>query len=160
MASEPQHSRERDPSAVLVLSAKTIAVMEMIAQGRSYEQILHACPALTYRDIFDAAHEVLSKTKSRGASRIAKIRRRHARAYQKWTPEEESQLQKLILDGRTVAQIAGRLQRQRGAIRSRIIRLGLVEKLSTKEHERMRRILARERRSITGELDQSVGNRK
>jgi DNA-binding NarL/FixJ family response regulator len=141
-----------------VLSANAIAVMELIAQGHSYEQILRACPTLTYPDIFDAAREVLRKATEWEASRFAEIRRRHPRAYEKWTPDEERQLQTLVLAGCTVAQIAGTLQRQRGAIRSRIMPLGLVEKLSTKEQERLNRIVARERRSKSPEPDLSAGN--
>jgi hypothetical protein len=46
----------------------------------------------------------------------------------------------MIRNGLTVAQIAGRLQRQRSAIRSRIIRLSLVNELSPKERNRLIRI--------------------
>lgn len=158
IASDPEQNREAVPAAALGLSAKTIAVMEMIAQGNSYEQILRARPELTYRDIFGAAREVLTEAARPESSRLEKIRRRHPRAYEKWAPEEESQLEKLILEGHTVAGIAGRLKRQRGAIRIRIMRLGLVEKLSTKEQERLKRILAREQRPRAQELDRAVDN--
>lgn len=134
-------------SAQLVLSSKAAAVMEMIAGGHSYEQILAAYPTLTYRDIFDAAAEVLTASR-RGAggeaSHMQRLKDRHARAYEKWTPQEEEQLTQLIAEGHTVARIAGRLGRNRGAIRARLIRLGLMECLSEKEQDRQRRIMQRQ----------------
>lgn len=41
------------------LSANSCAILQMIAAGRSYEQILKHCSELTYKDIFAAAQEAL-----------------------------------------------------------------------------------------------------
>lgn len=73
-------------------------------------------------------------------NRMAEIRRSYPRAYEKWSPSEEDRLRKFIRDGLTVAQIAGRLQRQRSVIRSRIVRLNLVGELAPKERDRLIRI--------------------
>jgi len=40
-------------------SERIIRVLELIAEGRSYEQIIAVCPDLTYTDIFAAAAEAL-----------------------------------------------------------------------------------------------------
>jgi hypothetical protein len=125
------------------ISAKSTAVLEMIAAGNAYDQILAAYPDLTYLDIFHAAREALGALapKDRNPNhQIAEIRRSYPRAYEKWSAAEERQLRQFIRDGLTVAQIAGRLQRQRSAIRSRVIRLGLVGGLSPKEQSRLVRI--------------------
>lgn len=105
------------------LSTRAMAVLEMIADGRTYEQILAAYPDLTYRDIFDAADEALGRTGRDSAMHRAK--RLHPRAYEPWTPQEDAQLRGLVAIGRTSQEIAGTLQRQPGAIASRMERLGL-----------------------------------
>lgn len=123
------------------LSTKAVIVLQMIADGRSYEQILSANPGFGYLDIFRAAAEALHGT---GASAKIHARERHARAYEKWTPEEEARLDRMVREGRTVAQIAGTLERQRSAIRGRIARLGLVSLLSPKEQTRFRNAAAQD----------------
>ena len=125
------------------LSSKTVTVLEMIATGCSYEQILAAYPNLTYLDIFRAASEVLdvmSMQQSNAPAPLSDIRKTYPRAYELWTDTEERQLRSLIDSGLTVAQIAGRLQRQRSAIRSRILKLDIVYKLNPKEQSELHRI--------------------
>lgn len=111
------------------LSAKAVAVMEMIAQGHSYDQILQAYPAFTYHDIFEAAEDVLklANTGETYADRLEKIRQKYPRAYENWTDEEEGRLTALVQQGHNPAAIAEQLQRQPSAIRSRLVRLGLLE---------------------------------
>lgn len=123
------------------LSQRARAIMQMIADGHSYEQILAAYPHFTYRDIFDSAAEVLKAADRVPSDRMQVLKKRHRRAYEAWTDDEEQQLRKLIADGHTVARIAGRLERNRGAIRSRIVRLGLVEQLDPNERARLQRIM-------------------
>jgi hypothetical protein len=43
-----------------VLTARTTAILRLIAEGRSYDQILLRHPELTYLDIFSAAREALN----------------------------------------------------------------------------------------------------
>jgi DNA-binding NarL/FixJ family response regulator len=60
------------------------------------------------------------------AERLAEVRRKHPRAYDKWTTAEDDRLKDMLSDGAAVAQIARELERQPSAIRSRLNRLGLV----------------------------------
>jgi len=147
---------------VPLLSAKTMAIMELIAEGYSYDQILRAYPDMTYQDIFAAAEEVLrvGQGATPPADRLAQVRQRHPRAYEKWTPDEEVRLRELLQAGHTVAQIAGTLGRQRGAIRSRIIRLGWVPMLSPKEQARLARIEERERRRDTDDVGKGADDER
>jgi len=129
------------------LSDRATAVLEMIAAGSTYEQILSAYPHLTYLDIFDAAREALDLSVSetipeKPAYRISDIRSKHARAYERWSEADDNLLRQSVGDGSTVAQIANRLQRQRSAIRSRILKLNLVEQLSAHEQSELHRISA------------------
>jgi hypothetical protein len=57
--------------------------------------------------------------------RLARVRAKYPRAYEKWSAEEDRDLQAMLIAGRSVSVIARRLQRQASAISSRIAKLGL-----------------------------------
>lgn len=59
------------------------------------------------------------------AYKIADIRKQFPRAYEKWTKEEEELLKNYLAEGLSVKEIANLLERQLGAISSRMIKLGL-----------------------------------
>jgi hypothetical protein len=131
------------------LSPTSVVVLEMIAAGSTYEQILSAYPELTYLDIFHAAEEALDLAATSGEGRgatytLAEKRERHRRAYEKWDQTEDELLRELVRSGETVARIAGRLERNRGAIRARILSLGLENELPPAERDRLRRIVERD----------------
>jgi uncharacterized protein (DUF433 family) len=112
------------------LSSKSRAVLELIAQGHNYDQILSAYPALTYPDIFGAAQEALETlgaVQTRAEERTARIRQSYPRAYEKWSAEEDASLRQEFESGKDVKEIATSHNRQPSAIRSRLLRLGLVE---------------------------------
>lgn len=135
------------PSGVeaAMLSETATTILRRIADGRSYEQILQQHPELTYFDIFAAAREALEHHESAArtdasprpitpdAVRSAKhanavverAREKHARAYERWTADEDSRLEILFLAGTPPKQIARELSRQTSAIRSRLLKLGL-----------------------------------
>jgi hypothetical protein len=131
------------------LSARAICVLEMMAEGHSYAQIIDHYPDLTYPDIFHAASEALealtsAKTFKRPppadsatartiesskawARRLAIIKSHHPRAYERWTADEEERMATLYKSGCKPAAIAKQLQRQPRAIRSRLHRIGLTD---------------------------------
>lgn len=113
------------------LSKQSRLILESLAGGRSYDQILSEELAINYYEIFQAIAEVLviAKQASRGATnhhRIQKIKKSRPRAYEKWTPEEEETLNDLFRSGRFIGDIAKILQRQPSAIRSRLSKLNLM----------------------------------
>jgi len=59
-------------------------------------------------------------------SQISVVRKEHPRAYEKWTEEEDARLRSMFGAGKDAAEMAAVLQRQRGAIRSRLRKLGLL----------------------------------
>jgi hypothetical protein len=59
------------------------------------------------------------------AERLAEMRRKYTRAYEKWTTAEDDRLKDMNSTGVAVAQMARELQRQPSAIRSRLKKLGL-----------------------------------
>jgi len=127
------------------LSHQAVLVLEMIAAGSSYEQILAALPHLTYIDIFDAAREaldlsVIDRNPPKVTEGFASIRAAHPRAYERWTDADDNLLRRLAGDGISVARIANRLQRQRSAIRSRLLKLNLDGLLNPSEQSELHRI--------------------
>jgi len=54
---------------------------------------------------------------------LQRQRRQFPNAYKSWTPEEDRELLKLVEEGMRVAEIAERLGRNKGAIRSRLKKL-------------------------------------
>jgi len=56
---------------------------------------------------------------------VERARQTHKRAFQRWTAEEDAQLTRLLREGLSPEQIARELERHKGAITSRIVKLGL-----------------------------------
>ena len=113
----------------MALSAKSRAILQAIAKGHTYEQILVQDLAWTYHDIFQAAAEALEVGLVTGEGKsysVEEIRHDHPRAYEKWSAEEDGQLSNLCRNGKRVREIATTLNRQEGAIRSRLAKLNLV----------------------------------
>jgi DEAD/DEAH box helicase domain-containing protein len=72
-----------------------------------------------------------SPSKNEGISwddRLKEIRKIHPRAYESWGDQEEIRLKKLFNDGSELNEISKQLGRQKSAIRSRLQRLGLIDK--------------------------------
>ncbi|MCG2767235.1 MAG: hypothetical protein L6435_02480 [Anaerolineae bacterium] len=110
------------------LSPTSLAVLQMLAEGHSYEQVLIVHPDMTYSDIFAAAREALEVASAEASDyheRLSDIRREHPRAYEKWSTEEEQRLEQMVAAGQSTRDIASDLGRQPSAIQSRIKRLGL-----------------------------------
>jgi hypothetical protein len=109
------------------LSEKSFAVLSLIADGLSYEQIIDNHPEITYPDIFKAAEEALShnESESKYKERMVAIKSRYPRAYKKWTDDEDRKLSLMHAQGDKVAIIAKALERQPSAIRSRLAKLQL-----------------------------------
>lgn len=110
------------------LSGSSIIALEQIAEGRTYEQILSRFPDLTYLDIFTAAGEALelaAEERDDYAARLARMKQRYPRAYERWSKEDDTRLRTGITAATPIKEIARQLQRQPSAIRSHIAKLGL-----------------------------------
>lgn len=110
------------------LSVKAKRILRQISTGHSYEQIIKINPEYTYIDIFKAAEEALGLLTDNGLTpheeRIARIKEKYPRAYESWSKDEEQKLIELHLASKTTEEISAELQRQPGAIRSRLDKLG------------------------------------
>lgn len=111
------------------LSGNARNILKLIAEGRSYEQILRSNDELTYLDIFKAASEALRLDEPGGSDyhrRLSEIRNCHPRAYERWTLEEDAQLAELFEAGTETHSIADNLQRQQSAVLNRLRKLDLI----------------------------------
>ena len=112
------------------LSQKSVAVLDLIAKGNTYEQILVMRPTLTYLDIFNAAQKALNIAKEAGSDyskRLAELRKAHPRAYGKWNDEEDAKLRRLVQSGQSLKGVMTLFQRGPGGILSRMVRIGLAK---------------------------------
>ncbi|MDB6029232.1 MAG: hypothetical protein JWM68_5455 [Verrucomicrobiales bacterium] len=110
------------------LSQQSRAILEAIAKGHTYEQILIQDLAWTYHDIFRAAAEALGTTyvpAQQKAYSVDDIRNEHPQAYRKWDMTQDAELAELFHSGKTVQQIADAMERQPGGIQSRLVKLNL-----------------------------------
>lgn len=79
----------------------------------------------TFQQGFGKAMNFLGLEKITKAHDVNEIRKEHPRAYEKWDPEEEEALGVKYREGLSVSELAIIFQRQPGAIRSRLVKLGL-----------------------------------
>ena len=75
--------------------------------------------------------EVLYGKKPEKAYDISEIRKTHRKAYEPWAEEADEKLELLFCEGKTVKELSQILERNEGAIRSRIKKLELKEKYAS-----------------------------
>lgn len=132
---------------------KVTDILAMIAKGFSYYQILLSDPRLNLSDIMvtaKLAQELIegfvvaeNQIEVSGSIQIiasggriknlTALRKEYPRAFEKWTEDEEQELVQMFNDGKDMVAIAKVLQRKRGAIISRLKKIGLIES-SNKQH--------------------------
>lgn len=121
----------------MTLTEQSRLILEAISKGHSYEQILVQDLAMTYHDISRAAAEALqvvsqAQPQSQAGSppakyHVSEIRHEHARAYAPWAAQDDNKLRQLFRSGANTAEMSTALQRQPGAIRSRLLKLNLTQ---------------------------------
>lgn len=97
---------------------------EFISAIREYVQSSPADEQADTYTIHESNSAFRNQTKSYD---VDAIRTRHPRAYQPWTNEEEEELARLYHAGSSTMEMAARLERQPGGIRSRLKRLSLFD---------------------------------
>lgn len=85
-------------------------------------------------------HVLQERTKP--AYTVEEKRREHPRAYEKWSPEDDERLKEMYAAGHGVAELAKHFERNNGAIRSRLIKLGLAPDVAANPiYEETRRLV-------------------
>lgn len=103
------------------------AILSLLAEGRTHRQILSAHPTLSLDDIQAAAGEALRMMElgERREDRVARVRRRHAHAFEPWSDKEDVRLRFEFEAGASVAALSRAFGRPPGAIRMRLEKLGV-----------------------------------
>ena len=121
-----------------------IDILNLMSRGSTYKQIIAQYPQSTMADVMATAQlskeviecilidtsniclesEIRLNTK---VLNITQIRSKHPRAYEKWDTQEDRSLTELFRKGHKINQLAEILQRQPGAIGSRLKHLGLTQ---------------------------------
>lgn len=116
---------ERYSRDVKTTESQATAVLSLIAEGCSYSQIVDGHQDITYLDIFHAAEEALrlNETESSYHERLARIKEKYPRAYEKWSAEEDRELKLMHERGASNQELADHFRRQPSAIGSRIQKL-------------------------------------
>ena len=114
------------------LSDKAVVILSLIAKGYSYSQIVDGHPEITFRDIFAAAKEalVLNASAMVNTRQNEGIKKKYARAYERWSQDEDDYLSIMFEMGITIAEMAEYFERQPSAIRSRLAKLRLIRRES------------------------------
>ncbi len=122
-------------------------VLELVAAGHSYKQVLEKHPQLSLGDIMLSARvakDLVEKIiivdkdiKVEGAMKFIvkggqfrsmdELKKDHARAFEKWTEHEQEEMIRMHKGGRKISDISKQLQRSYGSIKARLERLGLVD---------------------------------
>ncbi|MEG4393152.1 hypothetical protein [Microcoleus sp. BROC3] len=76
---------------------------------------------------FSSGFNADQKNAYRPKTQNEKIRHKYPRAYVKWSQDEDENLKKEYASGQQIGELVQRFQRQPGAIRSRLQKLGLIE---------------------------------
>ena len=125
-----------------------VEVLEELAQGYNCDQIVSCKPKLSISDVLGTikfAADVIDKyvtsedkieitggivlrAHNRKVIDLTEIRKKYPRAYEAWATSEDNQLVDLFKRGHRIKEIAKQLQRQDGAISSRLKKLELIGK--------------------------------
>lgn len=102
------------------------AILLLLREGRTCEDILRERPDLTRAHIQAAAGEALrlAEAGESRAERVARVRRRHPHAFEPWTDLEDRLLVEGFLEGTPIAALGRTFGRPPGAIRMRLQKLG------------------------------------
>ena len=170
-----------------MLSESARRILGLIAEGRSYDQILQQHPELTYFDIFAAAREALDAVpaepskpildqspplsppvellplpapRPKPPSFVERARATHGRAFARWSREEDTRSEQLFRAGMPRSEIVRLLDRHEGAIKRRLEKLGLIEAHEGPEPRARRGRRSVERGSVEAtQPDQQPGDR-
>ena len=134
------------PITIRNTGVRITEVLDLLAKAYSYEQIVKQMPALTLSDVMVAAgtasrliNEMIDSddqltvdgeikiTVNKGQIvNLTSVRKEHPRAYEPWSRQEQEQMIALYQEGKTIKEICETLERQPGAVRTRLGKAGLL----------------------------------
>ncbi|MEO0074331.1 MAG: hypothetical protein ABIK43_06735 [candidate division WOR-3 bacterium] len=127
------------------ISMKTEQILRMMADGKTYAEMLRSELKVTRQDIADAAAEILQVLGPRlePRTKLEAIRQTVPRVYAKWSEEEDRRLIAMFRRKLLVGEIAAKLQRSEMGIKARLVKLGL---MSPEQVPELKKLQERRRR--------------
>ena len=127
---------------------KVTDILRMLSQGYTHQQILDKYPKLSLGDVMMTAsfalelieqyvtpentisldHTIKLIATSKKLVNLSRLRVEYPRAYETWKTEEDERLVELFNHGTRMSEIARIHERQPGAVKSRLQKLGLIQK--------------------------------
>lgn len=101
-------------------------LLELIAAGHSYDQILAANQEASYLDIFGAAQAALDEIDGPSYT-VEEVRQQYPNAYKPWDVTDEAEVKRRAVAGESMEAIANALGRTVGAVQSRLVKVFLRE---------------------------------
>ena len=86
-----------------------------------FEEHIHA-----FRAALETALQHFQPPEKPKSYRVEQIRQQHQKAYVKWTEDDDTRLRAEFTKGKTTPELVSSFQRNKGAIRSRLAKLGLL----------------------------------
>ncbi len=106
---------------------KYLVISESKQEGSSYAHRRVMVFEENLQAFADGLQKALNFLKAKPElSSIEKVRQRYPRAYNRWSDEEDEQLKVKWQAGMSIRELASYCQRQPSAVRSRLIKLGLL----------------------------------
>lgn len=106
------------------------AILYLLYEGRTFEEIFELHPNLTVLDVSRACGEGLRALEEEATvrvetreERIARVRKTHPRAFLPWDEEEDVRLALRWREGASIAELCRALERPRGAVTMRLEKL-------------------------------------
>ncbi len=110
--------------------------MALLKEEYSSERVEQEILRLVQRVLDDMKEDAvafgLSSKQTPYEERLAKIRAKYPKAYEKWTEDEDNLLRQKFKEGANSQELSEFFERQPSAIRSRLVKLGLVSEAATK----------------------------
>ncbi len=105
--------------------------MMLLEEERSADKVEEEITRIVRRALKDLREDAVafgfSERQGKHEEQLAKIRAEYPKAYDKWSEDEDGLLKQKFAEGTSIKELSKIFQRQPSAIRSRLIRFGLVK---------------------------------
>ena len=115
----------------------TAEEVKLLAYGAMPRELKEKLMEISYyidsrKKIETAKNKKVFPKKIKAENFMEKIQQEYPKAYTKWLPEDDTNLKNQFNAGKSIKELSTEFQRQHGGIRSRLIKLGLIEEANEK----------------------------
>ena len=122
---EKQSSIEEKSEVAIAVSEEYLTIFTEMLNTATRFMIEHKASEAAFAKTSSGIVSTNEAKANQKSYSVEEKRKEHSKAYAKWTQDEDDKLKKLFAEGRTAKELAEIFQRNRGAITSRLAKLGL-----------------------------------